>query len=253
MGSPRRAIQAHSLTKPFLRATLVCAIDLDADLTTRLGTTMHRNPTARRALGTVLLLTAMVAIGGFSTGCTTTDTADAVTFRALQPVISPFSEVTIEIDPEKRKIRPVPDPVIIWFDSQNPLAQVLWTVRCVGNEQGHKDDVTCPRDMTVIIRPKEGCSATLFGATAGAPDGEIRIRAPLNAVASGEPNFEEATAKLNASAKADRHCDGTSKREDTPMQLSQSKHDIKWAYEIEVQRGDDSFRLDPAIWIEKDD
>ncbi|MEM7353681.1 MAG: hypothetical protein AAF657_22980 [Acidobacteriota bacterium] len=207
------------------------------------------NSTARRALRTVLSSTALIALLGITSGCV----ADGVTFRTLEPVLSPFSEVTLEIDHENRTIQPDPDPVIIWFDSQNPLSQILWTVRCVHHEEGNKDDITCPPNMTVIIRPKEGCSTTLFGSTEGAPEGEIRIQAPANAVASGEPNLEEATALLAESKETETHCDGTSKKDDMPMQLSQSKHDIKWAYEIEVRRGEDSFSLDPAVWIETDD
>ena len=194
--------------------------------------------------------TVLIAIALIGTGCTT---PGSVTFNPLSPAVNPYSHVVIEIDHEKRQIRANPDPVIIWFDSANPYSQILWTVRCVQVEPGNKDDVTCPRDSTVIIRPKKGCSKTLFGATAGVPEGEIRIRAPFNAVASGQPNTEEARGLFSTQKASEIGCDGKPLAEEIPMELSQSVHDIKWVYEIEVRRpGQKPFILDPAAWIEKD-
>jgi len=198
----------------------------------------------------LLVSAGLVLIALLAAGCTS---PGSVTFSPLAPVVNPFSQVLIEIDHENRQIRATPDPVIIWFDSANPYSQILWTVRCVSVDRRNKDDVTCPRDTMVIIRPKKGCSTTLFGATASAPEGEIRIRAPFNAVASGEPNTEEARSLLSTDETSETACDGTPRAEAIPMELSQSAHDIKWVYEIEVRRpGQKPFILDPAAWIEKD-
>ncbi len=195
-----------------------------------------------RQLSGAMALTAALA----SSACTET-----VTFRPLQSRISPYSPVTIEVDYEQRTIRAVPDPVIIWFNSENNLSQILWTVRCVKGEGDGKDDVACPKDATVIVRPKEGCSKTLFGATAGAPDGEIRIRPPHNAIPSGIPNVEEARQLFKPKGENDTFCDGSSKANEVPMELSESVHDIGWVYEIEVrQPGHEPFILDPMAWIE---
>ena len=206
---------------------------------------MLKTPMPRRAP-----FAAIAAAALLTSGCPNSET---VTFSPLAPVLSPYSEVTIEIDYENRQIRATPDPVIIWFESTNPRSQILWTVRCVKGAGKHLDDVTCPDDSTVIIRPKEGCSKSLFGATQGAPAGEIRIQAPFNAVASGEPDAEEAQALFAAERSAETACDGSSKVEAEPMELSQSVSDIKWVYEIEVRRpGLEPFVLDPVTWIESD-
>lgn len=201
----------------------------------------------RHIPATALLATALLATGCAAGG------DDFVGFRTLTPRVSPYSEVTVEIDYERRTIRAIPDPVIIWVDSKNPLSQILWTVRCsVGEGKAH-DDVACPDDATVILRPKPGCSKTLFGSTAGAPEGEIHIRAPTNAVASGVPNLEEAEALFTQTAKSDTFCDGSDKASHGLMKMRESVHDLMWVYEIEVRQPDqDSFKVDPAAWIEKD-
>ncbi|MEM7584851.1 MAG: hypothetical protein AAF560_15775 [Acidobacteriota bacterium] len=201
---------------------------------------MRRNP--RPITSAMALLTALITMGCATPG-------DRVVISPLQSLTSPYSTVTIEVDHERELIRVDPDPVIIWFDSKNPLSQMLWTVRCTLGEGHSKDDVACPRDATVIIRPKEGCSKTLFGATADAPAGEIRIRAPHNAIASGIPNAEEARQLFKV--ESDTFCDGSSREDEIPMELSESVHDIAWVYEIEVRRpGRKPFKLDPVTWIE---
>ena len=211
---------------------------------------MPSNPFVRHAPFAALLAASLLAAGCATGGG---DEADVVTFRTLTPRLSPYSEVTLEIDHEARTIRALPDPVIIWVESQNPLSQILWTVRCAEGEGHEHDDVTCPEDATVIVRPKPGCSKTLFGATAGAPDGEIHIRAPANAVASGVPDLEEAEKLFASSAEGDTFCDGSDKKSHGLMKMRQSVHDLMWVYEVEVrQPGQDSFKVDPAAWIEKD-
>ncbi len=205
-------------------------------------------------LTTVLLTTALLATVLLATGCASGgDDPDVVGVRALTPRVSPYSEVTLEIDYQRRTIRAIPDPVIIWVDSENPLSQILWTVRCAEGEGKEHDDVTCPDDATVILRPKPGCSKTVFGATAGAPEGEIHIRAPANAIASGVPDPEEAEALYAQTTKSDTFCDGSDKASHGLMKMRQSVHDLMWVYEIEVrQPGKDPFKVDPAAWIEKD-
>ncbi len=195
---------------------------------------------ARRAL----LAAALLAAGCASQG---------VAFRALEPRVSPYAEVTLEIDFKNRVIRAVPDMVIIWFESKNPLSEILWTARCVEGEGMEMDDLVCPEGATVVIRPKPGCSKTLFGATRNAPAGEIHIRSPHNAVPSGKPNVEEAESLMAAQAKTTVLCDGSDKKSHGEMVLTQSVHDIYWGYEVEARRpGDEPFLVDPAAWIEKD-
>ncbi len=197
---------------------------------------------SRQLPGAMALIAALVA-----SGCTT---YESIIFRPLRSTVSPYSTVTIAIDYESEIIRVAPDPVIIWFDSENPMSQILWTVRCVLGDGHDQDDVACPKDATVIIRPKEGCSKTLFGATAGAPDGEIRIRPPHNAIPSGIPNVDEAKQLFKRQDEIPTFCDGSPKDE-IPMKLSESVHDIGWVYEIEVRRpGRKPFKVDPITWIE---
>lgn len=193
---------------------------------------------------------ALLAAALLAAGCATTE---GVNFRTLEPRLSPYAEVTLEVDFENRVIRAVPDTVVIWFESENPISEILWTVRCVEGEGMKMDDLVCPRGYEVVIRPKKGCSKTLFGATEGDPAGEIHLRSPENAVTSGRPRPEEASSLFVAQAAADAYCDGSSKKAHADMVLSQSVHDIYWGYEVEARRpGDEPFRVDPSAWIEKD-
>lgn len=192
---------------------------------------------------------ALLAAALLAAGCAT---HEGVVFRALEPRLSPYAEVTLEVDFKNRVIRAVPETVVIWFESRNPISEILWTVRCVEGEGMEMDDLVCPPGYEIVIRPKKGCSTTLFAGAESSPSGEIHIRSPHNAVASGKPHVEEAH-RLFAVKADDVYCDGTTKKSHGLMVLTQSVHDIYWGYEVEARRpGDEPFLVDPSAWIEKD-
>lgn len=210
---------------------------------------MRGDSIVRHGAGAALLAAAFLAAG-----CCTTGTAReaGVAFRVLEPRLSPYAEVTLEVDFKNRVIRAVPETAVIWFESKNPISEILWTVRCVEGEGMMADDLVCPPEYKIVIRPKKGCSPTLFGATASSPAGEIRIHGPNNAVVSGRPHVEEAR-KLLAAPSADVFCDGSTKESHGLMVLTQSVHDIYWGYEVEASSPRDKpFSVDPSVWIEKD-
>jgi len=172
---------------------------------------------------------------------------ETTTFKALQSTVSPYETVTLQLDFEKGRADVTPDPAVIWYESKNPISQLLWTVRCVAVSEGGHDEVTCPREVTVTIRAKQGCSATLFGAE------EITIREGHNAIPSGLPNGDELRELFRRQEKSDRFCNGLLKKDHPLMPMRESVHDYYWAYEVIVRRGgEEIFRKDPVVWLEQD-
>jgi hypothetical protein len=202
----------------------------------------------RRSIVLAGLALALVAFGCESDAQDTklSRTGETTTFKPLVSTVSPYETVTIRIDFERERIEVTPDPAVIWYESRNPISQALWTVRCVMGPDGH-DEMACPPDVTVTIRPKKGCSGTLFGKE------EITIREGDNAIPSGEPNGDELLELFRRQDASERFCDGRSKKEVGLMPMQESVHDYMWVYEVIVRRGgEELFRVDPEMWIEKD-
>lgn len=187
-----------------------------------------------------------------------TRTPDSVTIEDLTSLQIPFAEVTIEIDLRKERIQVTPDPVVVWFDSENPISQILWAVRCIDGVGHEKKDVVCPDYMGVTIRPKRGCSPRLFGDERyweKHPDGAIPIQPGDNAIASGPMNARVVEQLFRAKEENPALlCDGRRmSKEEMAAMVPQGARDGMWVYQVIVSRsGEELFKLDPGVWIEKD-
>lgn len=214
------------------------------------------------------LTPAALLVAALSAGCPAS-VQDSVTFHPLRSEQSPYETVTIELglDPDKQEVQSLgvhPEMAVIWFESVNPISQLLWTVRCTERVEGGKGEVSCPPDLRVVVRPKGACSKTLFGASPGAESGEILIRPGDNAIPSGRPNPDELRGLLRRKGEKAAPCaepkpcmpEAEARMAQEPeevMILRESVHDYQWVYEVLVYRGErELFSCDPEVWIEQD-
>lgn len=184
-------------------------------------------------------------------------TSERVVIEPQESFASPFAPVKILIDYRRQRIQVEPDPAVIYVgpDDRRRPTQVLWQIECIAEQhysteekkRGHTSDCLYPKD-SLVIRPKKGCSAELFGK-------EIVIRPGTNAVSSGLPERRVAAELFKKDAASERLCDGSSKKEKEAMMGMPlgTGNDSSWMYELVVMRdGKEVMVLDPSLWIEGD-